>query len=205
MQTSPLLLTIPETLETERLVLRVPRDGEGEKLCEALKEGYEEGIRWLNWPQTVPSSEEVEEQCRKHRAEFILRETMRYLIFEKCTGELVGRCAFPGFQAVWAIPQFGISYFIRKSQRSKGYATEAAYALTKLAFKVLGARKVEIYCDAENKGSWRVPEKLNFELEFTQRGGWPRADGKLCELRTYALFDEKKLPQAHVTWEGVVF
>jgi len=50
-----------------------------------------------------------------------------------------------------------------------------------------------------------VPEKLNFELEFTQRGGWPRADAKLCELRTYALFDEAKLPEARVTWEGVVF
>jgi len=123
MHTSPLLLTIPELLETERLVLRIPRAGEGAKLCDALKDGYEEGIRWLNWPESVPTSEAVEEECRTHQAEFILRETMRYLVFEKNTGTLVGRCAFPAFQAVWAIPQFGISYFIRKSQRRKGYAT----------------------------------------------------------------------------------
>ena len=42
------------------------------------------------------------------------------------------------------------SYFIRQSQRGKGFATEAAHAMALLAFKILKARKVEIYCDAEN-------------------------------------------------------
>jgi RimJ/RimL family protein N-acetyltransferase len=135
----------------------------------------------------------LEEECRKHHAEFILRDFIRYLIIDKATGDVIGRCAFPSFQANWMIPQFGISYFIRKSQRSKGYATEAAHALSLLAFQTLKARKLEIYCDAENIVSIKVPLKLGFKLEYTQRGGWPKQDGNLAELQTYSVFSEDDL------------
>jgi RimJ/RimL family protein N-acetyltransferase len=100
----------------------------------------------------------------------------------------------------WRIPQFGIAYFIRRSKRTKGYATESVHAMTLLALRVLKARKVEIYCDAENAASCGVPEKLNFQLEYTQKGCWPRQDGELANLRTYALFSEDQLPKLKVTW-----
>jgi RimJ/RimL family protein N-acetyltransferase len=117
-----------------------------------------------------------------------LRDFIRYIITDKITGDVIGRCAFPSFQTNWGIPQFGISYFIRKSQRSKGYATEAVFAMTRLAFEVLKARKVEIYCDAENIASTKIPLKLNFKLEYIQKGGWARPDGELTPLQTYSLF-----------------
>lgn len=40
-----------------------------------------------------------------------------------------------------------------------------------MVFRELQARKVEIYCDTENVASMGIPLKLNFELEYTQRGG----------------------------------
>lgn len=148
----------------------------------------------------MPTEQAAEEDCRKHHAEFILRDFIRYIIIEKSTNTVVGRCAFPSFQVNWVIPQFGVSYFIRRSQRAKGYATEAAHAMTLLAFQILNARKVEIYCDDENAASRRIPEKINFELEYTQKGGWPRPDGKLATLHTYSLFDPEKLPALKVSW-----
>lgn len=105
------------------------------------------------WPSNVPTVESVEEDCRKHHAEFILRDFIRYIIADKATDNVLGRCAFPPFQSNWSIPQFGISYFIRKNQRLNGYATEATHAMTLIAFKILNARKVEIYCDTENLAS----------------------------------------------------
>lgn len=60
-------------------------------------------------------------------------------------------------------------------------------------FGVLWARKIEIYCDAENIASTKIPLKLGFELEYTQKGGWPRQDGKLAELQTYSIFSQKDL------------
>jgi RimJ/RimL family protein N-acetyltransferase len=62
-----------------------------------------------------------------------------------------------------------------------------------LAFETLKARKIEIYCDSENIASTKVPLKLGFKLEYTQKGGWPRADGKLAELQTYSIFSRDEL------------
>ena len=152
----------------------MPEANWGEKLHKAIIDGYDDYIEWLSWPETPPSEESVEVDCRKHHAEFITRDCIRYLIVDKATGDIVGRCAFPPLQANWAIPQFGISYFIRKSARGKGYATEASKALTEIAFEKMSAKKVEIHCDEYNVASYRVPEKLGFELEYTQKGGWPK-------------------------------
>ena len=197
---SKLLINLPEFIQTPRLKLQMPKAGFGGNLHEAITDGYEDYVKWLNWPQNIPLAETLEEECRRHHADFILREFIRYLIIEKETDEIVGRCAFPSFQANWMIPQFGISYFIRKSKRTNGYATEAAHAMSLLAFKVFGAKKLEIYCDAENIASSKVPLKLGFKLEYVQKGGWPRYDGQLAELQTYSIFSENDLPYLEVQW-----
>jgi RimJ/RimL family protein N-acetyltransferase len=103
-------------------------------------------------------------------------------------------------QAIWSIPQFGIAYFIRKSARNQGYATEAGHALTLLAFRELQAKKVEIYCDAENLASQKIPQQLGFTLECSKKGGWPRPDNQLADLLTYALFLEVLLPKTPIKW-----
>jgi RimJ/RimL family protein N-acetyltransferase len=195
-----LLLNLPELIETPRLNLQMPKAGFGQKLHQAISDGYEDYVKWLNWSPNVPTPEIIEEECRRHHADFILREFIRYLIIEKETDKIVGRCAFPSFQAHWMIPQFGISYFICKSKRSNGYATEAAHAMSLLAFKVFGAKKLEIYCDAENINSTKVPSKLGFKLEYVQKGGWPRYDGQLAELQTYSIFSENDLPYLEAQW-----
>lgn len=197
---NPILIDLPETIITPRLKLQMPKAGFGEKLYPAIIDGYDDYAKWLSWPTNTPTKELVEEDCRKHMAEFILRDFIRYLIIDKATDEIIGRCAFPSFQANWLIPQFGISYFIRKSQRSKGYATEAAHAMTILAFKILKAKKVEIHCDAENIASNKIPLKLNFQLEYTKKGGWPRQDDKLAQLHCYSIFSADNLPATKVKW-----
>jgi RimJ/RimL family protein N-acetyltransferase len=200
MPKNPILVDIPEEIETSRLCLKMPKAGLGPQLHEAIMDGYDDSIKWLGWPQAKPSTEDVEIDCRKHNAEFILRDFIRFIIVEKSTDRTIGRCAFPSFQSNWLIPQFGISYFIRRSDRAQGYATEAAHALAYLAFKLLHAQKIEIFCDADNRASCRIPEKLGFIHEYTQRGGWLRADSSLAQLRTYALFDIVDLPTREVRW-----
>lgn len=195
-----ILIDLPEQIETKRLKLVMPKAGFGKKLQDAVNDGYEDYIKWLNWPENKPTLQMLEEECRRHHAEFILRDCIRYLILNKETNELVGRCAFPSFQVNWDIPQFGISYFIRKNSRAKGYGSEATHAMSLLAFKLFQAKKVEIYCDAENIASTKVPLNLGFTLEYTQKGGWPKHDGSLTELQTYSMFSEKDLPNWKVEW-----
>lgn len=189
-----LLVNLPEKISMDRLSLVMPQAGYGEALYQAIMDGYEDYIQWLNWPAKPPTLEEVEIDCRKHHADFILRECIRYLIIDNKTQDIVGRCAFPPHQVNWQIPQFGVSYFIRRSQRGKGFATDAAHMLTRIAFRYLHAKKVEIFCDAENIVSTKIPLALGFTLEYVQRGGWPRKDGQLAELQTYSVFSEDALP-----------
>ncbi len=195
-----ILIDLPEIIETPRIKLQMPCAGFGEKLHSAMQDGFADYVKWLNWQEHLPSAKIIEEECRKHHAEFILRDSIRYLIIDKVTQDVVGRCAFPPFQVSWDVPQFGISYFIRKSYRSKGYASEATHAMALIAFKVLGARKLEIHCDAENIASNKIPLKLGFKMEYVRKGGYPRQDGGLSLLQTYSIFSESDLPSLQVVW-----
>lgn len=188
-----ILLNIPERIETPRLRLTMPTAGNGEAVHQAIMDGYEDYVEWLNWVPDPPTVEEVEEDCRKQHAEFILRDAIRYLIWEKSSKTVIGRCALPPDQAYWEIPQFGLSYFIRQSKRSNGFASEAVHALGHMAFSSLKARKLEIYVDSENVSSARVALNLGFTHEFTHKGRWPRSDGKLCDLRAYSIFSPEDL------------
>lgn len=169
--------------------MRSPKAGDGEAVHKAILDGYEDYIKWLCWPQTPPTIEEVEIECRKHQAEFILRDCIRYLIIEKESGRVVGRCAYPPVQVYWNIPQFGISYFISASFRKRGYASEAAYYLAHNAFDNMNAKKVEIYCDVKNEASNLVPQKLGFVEEYRTKGTWPSTDDSLAEICCYVAFN----------------
>jgi len=188
-----ILSNLPETITTKRLILQMPRAGFGKLLNEAITDGYEDYVEWLNWPSVMPTEEETEIECRKHHAEFITREFIRYLIIEKKSQKVVGRCAFPSFQANWLIPQFSISYFVSRKYRARGYATEATRVMVILAFEELQAKKVEIFCDDQNIASCYVAQKLGFSLEYSAKGGRPRKDGTLAELQCYSLFSRSRL------------
>lgn len=68
----PILFDIPEVINTSRLILQMPKAGFGEKLHAAIADGYEDYVKWLNWSTNIPSIEMMEEDCRKHMAEFII-------------------------------------------------------------------------------------------------------------------------------------
>lgn len=188
-----ILLDLPETINTARLNLQVPKAAMGSKMHPAIVDGYEDYVKWLSWPTEIPTVEQVEQQCRENHAQFILKDFIRYAIFNKETNEIVGAAAFPVTQLDWRVPQFGIAYFIRKSARNKGYAIEAVHAMTLLAFRAMGARKVQIHCDAENTSSIKIPLALGYKFEYTQRGGFPRHDDELASLHTYSIFSESEL------------
>jgi hypothetical protein len=58
-----------------------------------------------------------------------------------------------------------IGYWIRADSIKRGYATETAAALTRVAVETDGIRRVEIRCDVDNLPSAAIPRKLGFTLE----------------------------------------
>ena len=86
----PLLLDIPETLETPRLVLRPPRPGDGPLVNAAVLESLPELQPWMPWADPAPTVEESEEFARRAHAAFLGRKELNWLFVLKETGDLAG-------------------------------------------------------------------------------------------------------------------
>jgi RimJ/RimL family protein N-acetyltransferase len=187
----PILLDFSDTFETERLTIRSPMPGDGAELQAAVKETIEDLRPWMPWADHVPSVEEDEELVRRGRARFITREDLWLLLFLKGNHTLVG-CS--GLHRIdWDVPRFEIGYWVRRRFAGQGYISEAVRGITRFAFEMLGARRVEIRCDARNERSRAVARRAGYELEATLRNHVIAVDG---ELRDTLIFVRLESPEA---------
>lgn len=180
----PILRDFPEQFETSRLLIRAPRFGDGEKVRAAVEESFENLRPWMPWAQTIPTIEDEEEFMRAERLKFLARENLMLLLVLKGTDTLVGCSGLHGID--WQVPKFEIGYWIRKKFEGQGYMSEAVDAITRFAFHVLSAERVEIRVDDNNSKSWRIPERLGFVFEGTLRNDARDVQGNLRDTRLYA-------------------
>lgn len=179
----PILLDIPEMIESERLILRCPRAGDGRTLFDSAEESRNELNPWMPWSiqQTL---DDAEKYARRAHAEFILRESLAYSIFRKEDGAHVGNTGLHRID--WDVPRFEIGYWCRTSMSGKGYITEATTTLERFAFDTLKAKRVEIRVDDRNEKSWRIPERLGYTLEGVLHNDALDSSGEARSTRIYA-------------------
>jgi RimJ/RimL family protein N-acetyltransferase len=167
----PLLIDVPERIETERLVLRAPRRGDGPMVNAAIAASIGELGPWLPWAGAMPSVDESEATCRRQQGRFILREDFVMLIFwreaDGGEGELVGGTGLHRID--WTLRRFEIGYWRKTGCEGRGVVTEAVRAMARMAFDHLDARRVEIRMDDDNVRSWKVAERAGFTLEALMR------------------------------------
>lgn len=185
--TDPLLVDVPSQIETERLLLRPHRTGDGAILHEALAESIDELRRflwflpWVSEAQT-PASAEI--RCRRAEAAFIARSDLPYLMFEKSSGRLVGSVGL--HRTDWQLPKTEVGYWVRRSAVGRGYVSEGVQALVDWALERLGAVRVELVTDEANLASRRVAERCGFRLEGVLRHQLRAPDGTLRNSCVYA-------------------
>lgn len=180
----PILLDIPESFETQRLIIRAPRVGDGQALNEAIQESRERLMPWMPWslrPQTVTDTEEI---VRGAAARWQKREDLWMLMFRKSDGLCLGRTGL--HQLHWGVGCFEIGYWVRTSAEGQGYVSEAVCGMTDYAFGSVGAARVEIRCDSLNDRSAAVAQRAGYTLEGKLRRNALSADGS--ELRDTLLF-----------------
>jgi RimJ/RimL family protein N-acetyltransferase len=184
----PLLIDLPDRIETERLVLRPPRRGDGALVNDAVRVSLLELAPWLPWAGTMPSVEESEIHCRRQQARFILREDFVFLMFLRGTsggdGELVGGTGLHRID--WTLRKFEIGYWRKTGCAGRGFVTEAVRALARVAFDALDARRVEIRMDDNNTASWRLAERAGFTLEAILRFDATTPQGEPRSTRVYS-------------------
>ena len=182
----PVLLDLPTSIETERLLLRPPQAGDGPLLFAAITESLSElrrflaSLPWVAAEQTVESSELY---CRTAQANFIARKDLPFFLFEKATGQLVGASGL--HRIVWTTPKAEVGYWGRVSRARNGFVSEAVQAMSLYAFEHLGAVRVELITDEENERSRRVAERCQFTLEGILRD---ERRGQAGELRNTCIY-----------------
>jgi hypothetical protein len=184
---NPVLLDLPDRLETARLELRAPRPGDGAVLLASVLDTLEDLRRFpasMTWAMVEQTAAQAEDFCRRSAANWILRTDFPFLLFLRETGEHVGACGLHRFD--WERRVFEIGWWGRRGFHGRGYVTEAAAAVTAFAFGHLGARRVWCYSDELNEKSWRVAERLGFRHEGTLASERSDPDGTRRDMRLYA-------------------
>jgi RimJ/RimL family protein N-acetyltransferase len=181
----PLLIDVPEEIETERLILRIPRRGEAAAVNAAVAESFAELHTWMPWAQSMPTIDGTEAYSIQASARFRLREDLPYRAWLKGTDTLV---ACSGLHRIdWSVPRFEIGYWCRTSMVGRGFVTEVVRALTAIAFERLNACRIEIRMGDRNDRSRRVAERCGFALEGTLHCDSRSPDGSLRNTCVYAI------------------
>jgi RimJ/RimL family protein N-acetyltransferase len=185
----PILLDIPEEFQSERLMIRVPKPGDGAILQEAYLESYPRLNPWFPWAQSESSMEEREEFVRQQYARFVKREDMMLMLFLKSEHKLIG-CS--GLHVKnWDVPSFEIGYWVRTGYEGQGYIIEAVNRITEFGFMEMKANRIFICCDIANLRSQSVAKRAGFLYEGTFRNFERRHDtGELTDMDFFALTQE---------------
>ncbi len=180
----PLLDQFPESLETDRLLVRVARPGDGQMFNAAIVASCEQLKQWLGWVDPPPSLRESEASCCRAYARFLLNEDLMVFFIDKASGELVGGSGL--HNPDWALRQFEVGYWGHSSFLGKGFITEGVAALTEYALQQLGASRVFLTTDELNRASWRLAEWAGFQLEGTLRLDRLNIQGQLRNTPVYS-------------------
>lgn len=181
-----ILLDIPESFESERLLIRVPRPGDGATLQEAYLESFSRLRPWFPWAQSESSIEEREQFCRERYASFIKRDDMTLMCFLKSENKFIIGSGLHMHN--WDVPTFEIGYWVRTGYEGKGYVSEAVNRITQFGFETLQANRIFIRCDIANTRSQSVAKRAGFLYEGTFRNYERRHDnGKLTDMMYFAM------------------
>lgn len=144
---------LPEIIQTARLTLRPPQEGDAQTAL-ARWAADPEVAKYTSWTPhskaaTMQTFLDLLNQERKAGSCF------GYMICRKGENEPIGMIeANPkdGFKAM-------MGYVIMREEWGKGYATEALTELVNTLFTVPGIRRVYAFCDVENPASAAVMRK----------------------------------------------
>jgi RimJ/RimL family protein N-acetyltransferase len=176
--------TLPEQIETKRLIIRVAKPGDGTMFNRAVVESQERLAPWLPWVTPCPTVEESELDCRRAHARFLLNEDLLALLLLRETGALVGASGL--HKADWKRRRFEVGYWGHSAYAGRGLITEAVRALTEHALAHLGATRVVLKTDDRNTRSWQLAERTGFQLEGILLNEQADFSGCLRSTRIYS-------------------
>jgi RimJ/RimL family protein N-acetyltransferase len=175
-------LKAPETIETERLLLRKPASDDVSDIFERYASDAEV-TRYLAWPMHT-SLDDTRAFLEFSDAEWDRWPAGPYLICSLADGRLLGSTGLAFETPIRA----STGYVLAKDAWGQGFATEAVIAMRQTAAD-LGIQRLYAMCHLEHRPSRNVLEKGGFELEGTLKRffEFPNLDpGVAVDVASYA-------------------
>lgn len=151
----------------------------------AIEASLPELKRWMPWAHQPTTLEDRREYLEASIERFESAEELTYVLWSPDGRVLLGNSSIHHLN--WAVPKGEIGYWVATAQTGRGYAQEAAQALTALGLEHLGFHRLEIRCDARNERSARIPAALGYTLDVRFRNDDVSADNPL-QLRDTLVF-----------------
>jgi RimJ/RimL family protein N-acetyltransferase len=181
----PSLIPLPERLEGPRVLLRPYRGDDGPAVFAAIDEARDHLAPWMDWVDRHRAPDDSRDYCLRMEADWLVRHSLILGMWDRADGRFLGGT---GFHAPdWSARRFEIGYWIRPTAEGRGFVTEAVRLQVDLAFAALGARRIELWCDARNGRSRRVAERCGFVFEGRLRNRTRRPDGGLSDDLVFSL------------------
>jgi ribosomal-protein-serine acetyltransferase len=182
-----LLLAIPDSVTSQRLLLRRYRPGDGETYYAVARRNQDHLAQYEhdNPIRGVASVQEAEILVRDFAAEWAARRWFFLGAFHRTTEEFVAQVTLVPID--WELPQFSLGYWADAGHQGQGFVTEAVRAASGFAFSHLQAHRLTIECDDTNIRSARVAERAGFTQEGHLRQNKRRPDGAVTGTLYYGL------------------
>ena len=184
----------PNEIVTERLRLRAPRRGDAAPLHDAIAETLADLVPWLPWARADHGAAETRRYLRAARSAWSRQSAFEFVIELRESGRLAGVTSL--HRVDWLRASAGLGYWVRRSEWSRGIATEAANAALGHALAALRLHRIEALVALENKASQRVIEKLGFTREGIAREA-EFVDGRYLDHIQYSFLrgDVRRAPE----------
>jgi len=151
-------MKMPEQIETERLVLRIPHLDDGPAIFSGWAQD-KEVTRYLTW-RPHKSLEQTNEFIQGCLSAWEQETRFHYTITLTETADVIGMID-PRIEG----PKMGIGYGAARAYWGKGYVPEAVRAIIHWAFQQPSIYRVYATTDVENIASQRVLEKVGMQCE----------------------------------------
>ncbi|MBW4660246.1 MAG: GNAT family N-acetyltransferase [Drouetiella hepatica Uher 2000/2452] len=178
-------------IHTQRLVMRCWHPSDAPLLSIAIAQSLDHLRVWMPWAYEEPKNlQQRINWLRESRGKFDLSRDFLYGVFNTDETLVLGAI---GLHSRVGKDALEIGYWIHAHHVNQGLATEAAAALTRVAFEVNQVARVEIHCDPNNFRSAAVPKKLGFSHEATLRQRVEDHERRKRDSMIWTLFAEDYL------------
>lgn len=186
---------VPYRIATGRLLLKCWEPSYAEQLSALVIESADSLLPWMPFAKApYPTVDEEMNLLRTFRGNYDLGKDYVIGIFDADERAPMGST---GFHLRNSADCLEIGYWIAKRYQGRGYATEAAAALIKIAFELTDVARLEINTAVGNERSQKVIRKLGLQLEGTLRNDGRDAYGKLVDHQKWSMTRSEYLASGH--------